>query len=92
MKRAAIGILGVAILFGVKFFNKSSDGKAVKAQLVALCEGDAKCTQSVEAHFDACFDSAYKLGGRRRSSHVESGQLVECLNSRAGRPYFASAK
>ena len=92
MKRLAVGILGVAILFGVKFFNKSSDGKAVKAQLIALCEGDARCTQSVEAHFEACFDSAYKMGGRRRASQLEAGQLAQCLNSRAGKSYFASAK
>jgi hypothetical protein len=92
MKRVAVGVLGVAILFGLKFFNRSSDGKAVKAQLIELCEGDVKCAQSVQAHFDACFDSAYKMGGRRRASHLEAEQLVECLNSRSGQPYFASAK
>ena len=92
MNRVVVGLLGLAILFGVKFFNKSSDSKAVKAHLVSLCEGERKCVQSVEAHFDACFDGSYKLGGRRRASHLETGELVQCLNRRAGQPYFASAK
>lgn len=92
MKRVLVGLLGVGLLFGVKFFNKSSDSKAVKAHLVSLCEGEAKCVQSVEAHFETCFDSSYKIGGRRRASHLETGDLVQCLNGRAGQSYFASAK
>ena len=92
MNRVVVGLLGVALIFGLKFFNKSSDSKAVKARLVALCESDARCVQSVDAHFESCFESAYKLGGRRKASHLETNQLVECLNSRAGQSYFASAK
>jgi hypothetical protein len=48
--------------------------------------------QSVEAHFETCFDASYRLGGRRQGSHLETGELVRCLNSRAGHSYFASAK
>jgi hypothetical protein len=92
MNRVVVGLLGVALLFGMKFFNKSSDSKAVKARLVALCESDTRCVQSVEAHFESCFESAYKLGGRRKSSKLETGELVQCLNGRAGESYFASAK
>jgi hypothetical protein len=92
MNRVVVGLLGVALLFGVKFFNKSSDSRAVKARLLELCESDTRCVQSVEAHFDACFESSYKLGGRRKASHLEAGQMVQCLNSRSGQSYFASAK
>jgi hypothetical protein len=92
MKRVGVGLLGIALLFGMKFFNKSSDSKAVRARLVELCEGDTRCVQSVQAHFESCFDAAYKLGGRRQASHLETNELVQCLNSRAGRSYFASAK
>lgn len=92
MKKVGIGLLGVALLFGMRFFNKSSDSKAVKARLVALCESDTRCVQSVDAHFESCFEAAYRLGGRRQSSHLETGALVQCLNSRAGQSYFASAK
>jgi hypothetical protein len=92
MNRVVAGLLGVALLFGVKFFNKSSDSKAVKGRLIELCESDKRCVQSVEAHFDACFDASYKMGGRRKSSHLEADQMVQCLNSRAGRSYFASSK
>ena len=92
MNRVVAGLLGVALLFGLKFFNKSSDSKAVKARLVELCEADKRCVQSVEAHFEACFDAAYKLGGKRKASHLEAGEMVQCLNSRSGHSYFASAK
>jgi hypothetical protein len=92
MNRAVIALLGVAILFGVRFFNKSSDSRAVKAHLVSLCEGQSKCMQSVEAHFEACFDATYKLGGRRQASRLDTGELAQCLNSRAGQSYFASAR
>jgi hypothetical protein len=92
MKRVMIGLLGVALLLGVKFFNKSSDSRSVKAHVLELCEGDKRCLQSVQAHFDACFDSSYKMGGRRRASHLETGALVQCLNSRAGQSYFVSSK
>jgi hypothetical protein len=92
MNRVVVGLLGVALIFGLKFFNKSSDSKAVKARLIELCELDKRCVQSVEAHFESCFESAYKLGGRRKSSHLEADQMVQCLNRRAGQSYFASAK
>jgi hypothetical protein len=92
MNRVVVGLLGVALLFGVKFFNKSSDSRAIKARLVELCESDKRCVQSVEAHFEACFESSYKLGGRRKASHLEADELVQCLNRRSGQPYFASAK
>jgi hypothetical protein len=92
MNRVAAGLLGVALLFGLKFFNKSSDGKEVKARLVELCEGDTRCLQSVEAHFETCFDAAYKMGGRRKASHLEAGELVQCMNRESGRSWFAASK
>jgi hypothetical protein len=88
MQRLAVGLLVVAVVLGMKFYNKSSANKEVKAHLMTVCESDAGCRSAVEAHFEACFDSAYKMGGRRRSSRLESEQLVSCINSRAGKPYF----
>jgi hypothetical protein len=87
--KAIAAVLGVAAMLGMKFYNKASAHDGVKQQLVALCESDPGCQQAVETHFEACFDAAYKVGGRRRASRLEAGQLVGCLNSRSGQPYFS---
>ena len=91
MKRLAVGLLGAALLLGLKFYNKNSDAKEIKARLVELCEGDTRCTQSVEANFESCFDSSYKMK-RRGGSTLETDQLVRCLNTASGKSYFASSK
>ncbi len=88
MKRLAVTLLSVAALMGMKFYNKGQASEKVKQRLVVLCEGDAGCIQSVNTHFESCFEQAYKLGGRYQSSRLEGGELVSCLNSRAGREYF----
>jgi hypothetical protein len=92
VQRLAAILVGVAFVLGMKFYNKSSANKEVKAHLMALCEGDAGCQTAVGTHFDGCFESAYKMGGRRSSSRLESEQLVLCINSRAGKPHFAYAQ
>jgi hypothetical protein len=87
-KRLATGLVVVVAVLGLKLYNKRSSSQEVKAHLTTLCAGDAACASAVAGHFDACFDAAYKLGGRRRSSHLEGGQLVQCINTRSGKPYF----
>jgi hypothetical protein len=91
-KRVVVGLMAGLVALGMKFYNKGADAQDVKSHLVSLCADDARCVKSVETHVQACFDSAYKLGGRRRSAHLESDQLVSCLNSRSGQPYFAAQK
>jgi hypothetical protein len=84
-----VGILvAVVAVFGMKFYNKSSSAKEVRTHFDSLCD-DAQCKQALAAHFDACFDSAYKMGGRRKSATLEAGQLVQCLNAKAGKEYFS---
>lgn len=92
MQKLAIGLVAIVAVLGMKFYNKSSASTEVKAHLVTLCHGDAGCQSAVDSHFEACFESAYKMGGRRSSSRLESEQLVSCINSRSGKPYFAYQK
>ena len=58
---------------------------------MTLCAGNSRCVQSVETNFEPCFDEAYKLGGRRQASHLESDQFIACMNNR-GTTYFRVKK
>jgi hypothetical protein len=88
-KRLAGALLGIVAILGMKFYNKASAHDDVKARLVALCEADAECVADVEKHYGACFDSSYRMGGRRQSSKLDVEALVKCVNTRSGVPYFA---
>jgi hypothetical protein len=88
MKRLLIGVVTVAALLGMKFYNKASAHDKVRARLVELCEGEAQCLAAVETHFDSCFEQSYKMGGRHRSASLNFDAFVSCMNSRAGKPYF----
>lgn len=88
MNRLLGGLVVFGALIGLKFYNKSSAGQDVRAHLVKLCSADAGCEQAVAVHFEACFESSYKMGGRRTSSRLEGAELVKCINARSGKPYF----
>jgi hypothetical protein len=83
-------VVGIAAVVGMKFYNRGASESNVKAQFVQICAGDAKCVQAVETHFPACFESSYKM--KRRGSSLNEDALVECINSRAGTPYFVVEK
>jgi hypothetical protein len=88
MKRVLGIVLGVAAVFGMKMYNKGAAASDVKSHLVRVCDGETACVDAVNQNFDACFEQAYKMGGRRRSSRLDSKQLASCLNDKAGQPYF----
>jgi hypothetical protein len=88
MNRLAAALVAVVAIVGMKFYNKASAHDDVQARLVELCEGDAGCQTAVKTHYDACFDAAYKMGGKRQSSKLDLNSLVKCVNSRAGEEYF----
>jgi hypothetical protein len=88
-RRLAGVLLGVAAILGLRFYSKASAHDDVKARLVALCATDAECVADVGKHYDACFESAYKAGGGRTSYRVDVDELVRCVNTRSGVPYFA---
>ena len=92
MNKLAGAIVAVMAIVGMKFYNKVSAHDDVRTRLVELCEGDAACQGAVKAHYDACFDSAYKMGGKNRSSKLDLNVLVKCVNERAGEEYFTASE
>jgi hypothetical protein len=89
MKRLAGALVAIVAIVGMKFYNKASAHDDVQARLIELCGGDAGCQTAVRAHYDACFDAAYKMGGRRQSSKLDADALVKCVNSKAGEEFFS---
>ncbi len=89
MKSIAGALVAIIAIVGMKFYNKASAHDDEQARLIELCEGDAECQAAVKAHYEACFDSAFKMGGRRQSSKLDVNALVACVNSKAGEDYFA---
>lgn len=89
MKRLAGALVAIVAVVGMKFYNKASAHDDVQARLIELCEGDSACQTAVRTHYDSCFDTSYKMGGRRQSSKLDLNTLVKCVNSRAGEEYFS---
>jgi hypothetical protein len=89
MKRLGGILVGLALMVGFKIYNKSTHAAHVHKHLVSLCEGDKACESAVGTHFGACFETAYKMGGRRTSSSLAGEQLVKCINAKSGTEYFS---
>jgi hypothetical protein len=89
LKKVGLGLVLAAAVFGYKFYDKGQTKSATRTQLEQACAADADCLQSVAQHFEGCFDDAYSIGGRRRSSSLDSDSLVGCLNGKAGKPHFS---
>jgi len=88
MKRAIGSLVMFGALIGFKFYNKSASASEVKTHLIKVCDAEKACEDAVNAHFDACFESSYSMGGRHRSSSLKGEELIKCINSRSGKPYF----
>jgi hypothetical protein len=88
MRRLAGAIVAIVAIVGMKFYNKASAHDDVQARLIELCAGDGECQAAVRTHYDACFDAAYKMGGKRQSSKLDANALVKCVNTKAGEEYF----
>ncbi len=88
-RRLAGALLGVVAILGMRFYSKASAHDDVKARLVSLCASDTECVADVRKHYDACFEAAYRTGGRGASSRLDVDGLVRCVNTRSGVPYFA---
>jgi hypothetical protein len=69
--------------------GKANDAKKVKEELIGICAEDKGCVAAVNTHFQDCFDASYTMGGRRRSSTLNSDKLTTCLNDKAGKNYFS---
>jgi hypothetical protein len=92
MNRLLGAFLTLAIVFGIRAYNKQSSASEVKTRLLALCEGDSGCASSVESHFDACFDSSYTLTSRNPDAQKIARSLVTCLNQKSGQGYFVATR
>lgn len=89
LKKLGLGLGLAAGLIGYKFYSKSSEKSEVREQLEQICEKDADCLGSVSQHFEGCFESHYKLGGRRRAGGLDESAMVSCINGKAGKPMFS---
>lgn len=88
-RRLAGALLGVVAVLGMKCYTKASAHEDVRARLVTLCATDDECVADVRKHYDACFEASYHAGGRRSASALDVDDLVRCVNTRSGVPYFA---
>jgi hypothetical protein len=91
-KQLMFGLMAAAVLLGLKVYNKGQSHDNMKADLIKMCESEKPCIKAVNKHFDSCFDSAYKTGGRRKADSFNQGQFLSCFNQRAGKTYFSVAE
>jgi len=94
LKKMGGKIAGVAVIaalvIGYKFYQKSQSHDEMKAELTKLCESEKECLDVVAKHFDACHDSSFKMGGRRRAAEIDVTALASCINQAAGAEVFSS--
>ena len=90
MKRCLSSALGIvvviALMLGMKFYNKGQAGKDVKAQAVQVVQtlpGYAKepayYDSLLEAAHPTAFDAAYEMGGRRQSAKFDAERYLDAL-------------
>lgn len=89
LKQVVFGLIAAAALLGYRFYNKGQSHDAMKADLVKMCESEKPCVAAVNRHFDACFDNAYNMGGRRKGASFDQSQFLNCFNQKAGKTYFS---
>ena len=77
-------LLAVAVFFGSRACNKWRTSSQARAQLIEGLSpklGADNAKRVAEAHHDACFESSYRMGGRRRASRFDDEAYVECVLS-----------
>ena len=100
LSRGGVLVIAIAAIIGFKFWNKSSDSNEAKSQATQVIQGwpeysrdAAYYDQLIETAHERAFDSAYSMGGRRRSAEFDAGEylykLLVFMSERAkadGRP------
>jgi hypothetical protein len=93
LRQILIFLVIVGGVMGWKFYSKSQARTSTKTQLVTICASDKAtekdCLSAIDSYYDNCFDNSYSLGGRRQSGGLDSRNLADCINSKAGQPWFA---
>lgn len=92
MNRLLGALMTIAVIFGVRAYNKHAAAAEVKTKLVSLCSGDQACIASVETNFDACFENAYGVASSKDDAQRVAQSLVSCLNQKSGEEYFVASR
>ena len=92
MNRLMGALLTVAVMFGMRAYNKHSAAADVKTKLVSLCSGDEACIASVETNFDACLENAYGIASRKDDAQRVAQSLASCLNQKSGEEYSVASR
>jgi hypothetical protein len=87
-KRIAIAVPIFGAGVGWQYYTKGQEAVEMKAQMVAMCEGEAPCVAAVEQHAETCFNDNYRMG--RRSQGVKMDEFVACVNDHSGTQFFIS--
>jgi hypothetical protein len=90
VRRIGGSVFGIALVLGLKFYNKGATHDEVRAQLLDVCgKRDKPCVSAVKKHFDACFADNYDIGTSRNAGHLNEDAFLRCFNERSGTPVFA---
>jgi hypothetical protein len=86
-KRILTGIAVVGALLAWQLYDRASEAKSTRAEMVGMCEGDAHCVATVEKYAEDCFSENYQFG---RTSGIDMDKFVACVNKAAGEELFVS--
>jgi hypothetical protein len=92
MNRLLGALMTLAVIFGMRAYNKHEAASEVQAKLKGLCNGDQACVTSVETNFDACFENAYGIASGKDDAQKIAQSLVSCLNQKSGEEYFIATR
>jgi hypothetical protein len=92
MNRLLGALMTIAVIFGMRAYNKHEAAAEVKAKLTSLCSGDQERVASVETNFEACFENAYGIANSKDDAQKVAQSLVSCLNQKSGEEYFVASR
>jgi len=86
-KKILVAIPVAGALFAWQAYDRSSEAKSTKAEMIQMCDGEQPCVAAVEQHAEVCFKDNYKMGKR---SGIRMDDFVKCVNERSGTDFFTS--
>jgi hypothetical protein len=81
------GIAVAGALLAWQLYDRSSEAKKTRAEMVEMCGGEENCIATVNKHAEHCFSENYKFGKR---SGIDMDKFVACVNEQAGEELFVS--
>ena len=92
MNRLLGALMTLAMLVGMRAYNKHEVTSDLKARLTSLCSGDASCLASIATNFDGCFENAYGVARSKDDGQRVAQSLVSCLSQKSGEEYFVASR